>query len=121
MAFNNKKNVRLAQELKEASGSNGITQTASEIRKNEALEFPQPSNVKKLRRFLGLTKWFKLYIKGYAIVTRSLTDASNSGLGAALLQQDAEGRWVPIQWASKKLTRTEERYGITEKEMLAVF
>ena len=24
-------------------------------------------------------------------------DASNNGLGAALLQQDAEGRWVPIQ------------------------
>ena len=51
---------------------NGIMQTASEIKKNEALEFPQPSNVKELRKFLNLTGWFRTYIKGYAIVTRSL-------------------------------------------------
>jgi RNase H-like domain found in reverse transcriptase/Reverse transcriptase (RNA-dependent DNA polymerase) len=48
------------------------------------------------------------------------TDASNTGLGAVLLQKDEGGRLVPIQWASKKLTATEERYGITEKEMLAI-
>jgi RNase H-like domain found in reverse transcriptase len=48
------------------------------------------------------------------------TDASNTGLGAVLLQKDREEKLVPIQWASKKLTPTEERYAITEKEMLAV-
>ena len=62
MAFNNERNVRLALELEKASGSNRITQTASEIRNNEALEFPQPSNVKELRRFLGFTGWFRSYI-----------------------------------------------------------
>ena len=54
---------------------NGITQTASEIKTNEALEFSQPNNVKELKRFLSLTEWFRMYINGYAIVTRSLTDA----------------------------------------------
>jgi transposase InsO family protein len=48
------------------------------------------------------------------------TDASNTGLGAVLMQENNEGKLVPIQWASKKLTATEERYAITEKEMLAV-
>jgi len=49
------------------------------------------------------------------------TDASNSGLGAVLLQKDDNKEWRPIQWISKKLTPTEKRYGITEKEMYAVF
>lgn len=49
------------------------------------------------------------------------TDASDSGQGAVLLQENADGKWEAIQWASKKLTPTERRYGITEKEKLAVF
>ena len=49
------------------------------------------------------------------------TDASDTGLGAILLQTNDENHWVLIQWASKKLTPTETRYGITEKEMLAVY
>lgn len=48
------------------------------------------------------------------------TDASNTGLGAVLLQENGEGKLVPIQWASKKLTVTETRYTITEKEVYAV-
>lgn len=48
------------------------------------------------------------------------TDASNVGLGAVLMQEDIKGELRPIEWASKKLTATESRYGITEKEMLAV-
>lgn len=48
------------------------------------------------------------------------TDASNVGLGPVLLQEK-NGQLLPIQWASKKLTSTEQRYTISEKEMLAVF
>lgn len=46
------------------------------------------------------------------------TDASNVGMGAVLMQRK---EWVPVQWASKKFTPTETRYGISEKEMYAVF
>lgn len=49
------------------------------------------------------------------------TDASNIGLGAVLMQKDIDGKLKPIEWASKKLTETERRYGISEKKMLAVF
>lgn len=48
------------------------------------------------------------------------TDASNSGIGAVLLQE-FDGELKPIVWASKKLTECERKYGITEKEMLAVY
>jgi transposase InsO family protein len=48
------------------------------------------------------------------------TDASRTGLGAVLLQENKEGSWVPVQWASRKPSEAEIRYGITEKEVLAV-
>ncbi|KAF9742974.1 Retrovirus-related Pol polyprotein from transposon 17.6, partial [Nosema granulosis] len=51
---------------------------------------------------------------------RVRTDACDSGIGAILLQEDNEGRWVPIQWAFKMLTPTERRYTISEKKMLAI-
>lgn len=49
------------------------------------------------------------------------TDASNTGMGAVLLQRNGKGELAPVQWASKKFTATEKRYGISEKEMFAVF
>lgn len=144
---------------------NGKEKIPLEVKKNEAMEFPRPKNTAELRRFLGLSGWFRDFIKNYADVTTHLyallktnrnfvwsdkeenefikikqmlreaknlklpdygkefvlkTDASNTGLGAVLLQKNSEGVLVPIQWASKKLTPTEERYAITEKEMLAI-
>ena len=49
------------------------------------------------------------------------TDACGTGMGAVLLQRDLNGLWAPVQWASKKFTPTERRYGISEMEMLAVY
>ncbi|OWZ22555.1 Enzymatic Polyprotein [Phytophthora megakarya] len=48
-----------------------------------------------------------------------LTDASKVGLGACLLQNQGVG-WQPIGYASKVTSETEENYGITELECLAV-
>lgn len=47
------------------------------------------------------------------------TDASNTGIGACLQQED-KGELRVIDWASKKLTPAEKKYGITEKEFLAM-
>ena len=47
------------------------------------------------------------------------TDASNCGLGAALMQEH-EGRFFPIAYGSKKLTSAERKYSITKKECLAI-
>ena len=49
------------------------------------------------------------------------TDASNVGIGAVLMQENENNSWIPIQWAFKKLIPAETRYGISEKEMLAVY
>lgn len=146
---------------------NGCEIVPSEIKKNEALEFPIPTCVSEVRRFLGMTGWFRDFIKNYAGLTINLTDslkgknnnwkwtkemnaefdnlkkvlrelgklkiadydkefllrtdASDLGMGAVLLQKNSKEEWVPVQWASKKFTPTEVRYGISEKEMYAVF
>ncbi|KAF9762180.1 Retrovirus-related Pol polyprotein from transposon [Nosema granulosis] len=146
---------------------NGEDTHACEIKKNEALEYPIPETVTELRRFLGLTGWFRGFIKNYAELTYNLTDAlkgagknykwtenmeveflkikdvlrdlkslkiadyakefllktdaSNIGMGGVLLQKNEQGEYVPVQWVSKKFSPTERRYGISEKEMYAIF
>lgn len=52
----------------------GLKQEASEVKKNEALEYPKPDNVGGLRRFLGMTGWFRQFIKDYARKTVNLTN-----------------------------------------------
>ena len=47
------------------------------------------------------------------------TDASNSGVGAVLMQQD-NGELFPVSYASKKLSDREKRYATIERECLAL-
>ncbi len=48
------------------------------------------------------------------------TDASGKGLRAVLEQEQADGSRHPIAYASRNLSKHEQRYGITELETLAV-
>lgn len=48
------------------------------------------------------------------------TDASNTGLGVVLMQKNEKNGYDIILYALKKLTNTQRRFGITEKEILAV-
>lgn len=164
----NPKKLQLAERSVKLLGAtiDGIHLTPGEIKKNEALEYPAPTTISELRRFLGLTGWFRSYIRDYAGLTRKMTemlkgknkfewteevneefermkaavremknlalpdynkqfmlrtDACGTGMGAVLLQKNVKDEWVPVQWASKKFTPTETRYGISEMEMLAVY
>ncbi|GFO16833.1 Zinc finger protein [Plakobranchus ocellatus] len=47
------------------------------------------------------------------------TDASDRGLGAALMQEN-EGTLFPVAYASKKLSDRERKYSVTEREAFAI-
>ena len=51
---------------------------------------------------------------------RVSADSSQYALGAMLLQQNNEGQWQPVEYASRKLSKTETRYAMVEKEALAI-
>ena len=52
--------------------------------------------------------------------TRVKCDASHDGLGATLEQQNDEGMWVPISFASRYLNTQVNKYSTNELELLAV-
>lgn len=52
--------------------------------------------------------------------TKLMTDASATGLGAVLLQEDSNGRSRIIAYASKSLTDLEQKYFQTEREALSL-
>ena len=55
-----------------------------------------------------------------ALKTKVIADASPVGLGAVLLQEQGEGAWRAVCYASKSLSAVERRYSQTEKEALAL-
>ena len=48
------------------------------------------------------------------------TDASNYAIGGVLFQRGERGEERPVAFASRVLSKTEQRYSTTEREMLAV-
>ena len=70
-----------------------------------------------LRESLALRPILRLPNHNKTFILRA--DASNCGLGAALMQEH-EGRFFPIAYGSKKLTSTEQKYSTIEKECLAI-
>ncbi|XP_031330692.1 uncharacterized protein K02A2.6-like [Photinus pyralis] len=51
--------------------------------------------------------------------TRVAADASSFGLGAVLEQEQKDGTWKPVSYASRKMSETESRYAQIEREALA--
>ena len=51
--------------------------------------------------------------------TRIETDASAFGVGCVMFQRH-DNEWRPVAYASRSITETESRWGVIEKEMLAI-
>lgn len=129
------------------------------------LNFPPPTTIKSLRRFLGMANWYRRFIGDYAKLVAPLTDltkgnpksikftpeahesfnkikialtsapilampdfskefqvqsdASDKAIGAVLTQIQNECE-VVIAYMSQKLSPTQEKYSVTEKECLAL-
>ena len=65
-----------------------------------------------------LTKPTVLALYNPKAATKIAADASSYGLGAVLLQEQANS-WKPVSYASRSMTETERRYAQIEKEALA--
>ncbi|KAL7293531.1 hypothetical protein TKK_0012974 [Trichogramma kaykai] len=128
------------------------------------LNFPIPKSLKQLRRFLGMSSWYRKFLKDYATLVEPLTrltsskvkyvwsmeqqdafekiktlmaeapllncpnfkekfivqtDASDTGLGAVLLQI-IDGEERVLEFASRVLSSAERNYTVTERECLGV-
>lgn len=129
------------------------------------LNFPPPTTIKGLRRFLGMANWYRRFIGDFAKLAAPLTeltkgspkvikfteeaheafnkikialtsapilampdfskefqvqsDASDKAVGAVLTQVQDEQE-VVIAYMSQKLSKTQEKYSVTEKECLAL-
>ena len=51
----------------------------------------------------------KIHYYDPSLATRVKCDASHSGLGASLEQQNVEGEWIPIAFASRYLNTQEKK------------
>lgn len=73
------------------------------------------SSAKKL---IATAPTLQYYDLGKPVVLQ--VDASEEGLGGALLQPNAEGKLQPVAFTSNSLNSTEQRYSQIEKECLAI-
>ncbi|CAI5660942.1 unnamed protein product [Oreochromis niloticus] len=129
------------------------------------LDYPSPTTRRELRRFLGMTGYYRCFCKNFSVVVTPLTklcspkvpfewsaqcqhafesaksllcstpvvaapnfsrpfklevDASATGAGAVLLQDDEEGVWHPVCYFSAKFKHHQLNYSTIEKEALAL-
>jgi len=93
--------------LKVIMGPNGIEMVKVKVKVNGVLSWPEPKNVKDIRKFLGLTNYYRRFIKNFAQVARPMN---------VLMRKDAKWQWGQEQQkAFDKLKRI-----FTTRPVLAV-
>jgi len=75
--------------------ANGVVTDPSKIQVVQ--QWPSPTNIKQLRGFLGLTGYYRKFIKHYAMITKPLTD---------LLRKDTQFLWTPNVEATFQLLKS---------------
>ena len=93
-----------------------VTKPLRELTQKDAVwvwDHPQQAAVDKLKQMVTKTPVLRYYSLQEEVTIQC--DASQTGLGAALLQNDQ-----PVAYASRALTATEVHYAQIEKELLAI-
>jgi len=65
-------------------GPNGIEMVKVKVKVNGVLSWPEPKNVKDIRKFLGLANYYRRFIKNFAQVARPMN---------VLMRKDAKWQW----------------------------
>ncbi|GFU49995.1 hypothetical protein TNCV_2362701 [Trichonephila clavipes] len=99
-------------------------------------KFPEPTTIKQVQSFLGLTGYFRkiqqkeafeklkkilsegpiLHLYKYGRKTELHTDSCKQGFGAILLQEAEDGKLHPVYYMSKKTNTAEKKYDSYELE-----
>ncbi|KAL0179864.1 hypothetical protein M9458_025306 [Cirrhinus mrigala] len=115
----------------------GVKMDSSKIQ--AVTEWPQPSTIKELQRFLGFANFYRRFIRAdraFSTLKASFTsapilkhpdpelpfvvevDASDCGIGAILSQRHGQpGKLHPCAFYSRKLTSAERNYDVGNKEL----
>ena len=85
---------------------NSIGPSAENVK--SIVEFPRPKCVRDVRSFIGMASYFRRFIRGFALVTRPMTD---------LLKKNADFNWGPAEDSSFN----EVKAKLTSKPILAAY
>ncbi|KAE8888935.1 hypothetical protein PF005_g25036 [Phytophthora fragariae] len=89
------------------------------LKKSSEWEWTEEQEFAFERVKAALTMRPLLVYPNFRLAFRLVTDASTTGLGACLMQDQGRG-WQPVAFASKVNSNAEANYSITELECLAV-
>ena len=94
------------------------------LRKDENASWPSAWQPEQERAFRRLQKSLltnpSLASPNFSLPFEVLTDASQTGIGAVLMQSNAAGEKCVVEYYSKQLDRTEQNYATCEKECYAI-
>ncbi|CAB4023351.1 Hypothetical predicted protein [Paramuricea clavata] len=81
-------------------------------------QWPVPTNLTDLRSFLGLTGYYRQFIDKNAEICRAITPAIQASAQYHLSDKDTKKK--VISYAAKALSKAEENYNTTRKDLLAL-